>query len=83
MGLRRGQVAAPPSPPLLRVSPADSPWSVLRAHGKRIFKMATNGDKKGESNGVILSYKGQFCRCFSFLTRSKRVLKRRVYLLYL
>ena len=74
-----------PSPsPLLGVSPADSPWSVLRAHDKSIFKMATNnGDKKGESNGVILSYRRQFCLCFSFLTRSKQVPKRRIYLLYL
>ena len=43
----------------------------------------TNGDKKGESNGVILSYRRQFCLCFSFLTRSKQVPKRRIYLLYL
>ena len=39
-----------------------------------------NGDKKTEFNGVILRYRGQSCRCFSFLTG---VPKRRVYLLYL
>ena len=47
--------------PLLGVSPADSPWSVLRAHNKGIFKMATNGDKKRESNGVILRYRQGCC----------------------
>ena len=38
---------------LLGVSPADSPWSVLQAHDKNIFKMANDandGDKKRESN---------------------------------